>query len=383
MNDAIGPEAILRLAGATEERFAPRGALPAASPEAMTRGIPFGRLRLMTIDDAAAAPARSYLIGGLLGEGDLSLWWGQPKTGKSFLLIRLAFGLALGRRMWGRTAKQSNVIYIAAEGEGGVHARMLALRDELGDPAGAFRYIAGRVEVGPPGVDLDAVIAAAQHAQAGLVVLDTLARTFGDGDENSARDMGGFISAADRIRAEVGAHVAIVHHGRKDGESGRGSGALQGAVDLIVKVTRGADGSPNTATIEAAKDDADGAVMPFRLRLVEAGRLADGTARMTCVAEEGETIGRGARKAPIGRFATALNFLRDIMAAGAEPLPAEWRMPDDLRAVLLAHWETECIARHLVASDDPKNRKTVFNKVVADLRAAGHVALRDGMVWVP
>ena len=51
---------------------------------------------------------------------------------------------------------------------------------------------------------------------ADLIVLDTLARTFGDGDEKAARDMGGFVASVDRLRAETGAHVAVVHHGTKE-----------------------------------------------------------------------------------------------------------------------------------------------------------------------
>ena len=172
---------------------------------------------MLTVADALAAPPRRYLLRGLIAPGELSVWWGAPKCGKSFLLLRLAYGLALGLGMWGRKGKPCRVLYVAAEGEGGFAARLLALRDALGDAGDAFRYIAQRATVGPPADDLDDVIAAARDMGADLIVLDTLARTFGDGDENAARDMGGFVASVDRLRGETGAHVAVIHHGHEGG----------------------------------------------------------------------------------------------------------------------------------------------------------------------
>ncbi|MBD0272620.1 MAG: AAA family ATPase, partial [Acetobacteraceae bacterium] len=80
MDGHHGPEAVLRAAGAREEPFAP----PPPPP-----GKAFGRLRVLTVAVALAAPPRRYLVRGLVAPGVLSLWWGAPKCGKSFLLLRL------------------------------------------------------------------------------------------------------------------------------------------------------------------------------------------------------------------------------------------------------------------------------------------------------
>jgi hypothetical protein len=285
------PEELLRRAGAREERSVP-------TPPPPERGKAFGRLRVLTVADALAAPARCYLLRGLIAPGELSLWWGAPKCGKSFLLLRLAYALALGLGMWGRGARRCRVLYVAAEGEGGFAARLIALRDALGDAGDAFRYIAQRATVGPPASDLGDVIEAAQDMRADLIVLDTLARTFGDGDENGAKDMGGFVASLDRLREETGAHVAVIHHGRKDGSDTRGSSALAGAADLIAKVTKGQDGGPGAATVEAAKDDVDGDALGFRLRPVELPALRGGEARRTCVAEEADADARRSKPLP-------------------------------------------------------------------------------------
>jgi hypothetical protein len=370
------PEAALLAAGAREERF---------TPKPPPRGKPYGRLRVLTVADAEAAPPRRYILRGLIAPGELSLWWGAPKTGKSFVMLRLAYGLALGIGLWGRDATRAcRVLYVAAEGEGGFAGRLLALRDTLGDAGGAFRYIAQRATVGPPADDLADVIRAALDMGADLIVLDTLARTFGGGDENTAKDMGGFVESVDALRAETGAHVAVVHHGTKEGGSSRGSGALVGAADLIVKVARGAEGEPNRAVVEAAKDDADGAVLPFRLRVVELPPAPDGEARRTCIAEEADAED-GARNKPLPKTARdALGFLRDLILTEGESLPTGAGWPDarDIRGVPMARWREECRTRGLSLAAEEADRDRVFRKAAQMLREARAVAMRDERVWL-
>jgi len=367
------PDALLQNAGAREERFCPK--LP-------PRGKPFGRLRLLSLADAEAAPKRHYLLHGLLAPGELSLWWGAPKCGKSFLLLRLVYGLALGIGMWNRSATQCRVLYVAAEGEGGFAARLLALRDDKGDAGASFGYIAGRVMVGPPANDLVDVIAAALDMGADMIVLDTLARTFGEGDENAARDMGGFVASVDRLREETGAHVAVVHHGTKEGGSSRGSGALLGAADLIVKVTRGGENEANRATVEAAKDDADGAVLAFRLRTVDLNTGRGHEPRQTCIAEEVEGGGSGTKRLPKSAM-TAQRILADLIAREGTPLPrgAEWPSAA-LRGVLESRWREECEARRLSTADKEEDRARTYRQAVSTLRDGGFIGLRDGRVWL-
>src|SRR5438034_1345408 len=71
-----------------------------------------------------------------------------------------------------------------------------------------------------------------------LVGVDTLARCFVGGEENSAKDMGLFVAGLDRLRAATGAAVLVVHHtGRESGRE-RGSTALSGAVDTLMVIER-------------------------------------------------------------------------------------------------------------------------------------------------
>jgi hypothetical protein len=55
-------------------------------------------------------------------------------------------------------------------------------------------------------------------------------------DENTAKDMGRVISAADIIRERLGPCVLFVHHSGKAGAGPRGSTALPGAVDAQLQL---------------------------------------------------------------------------------------------------------------------------------------------------
>ena len=354
---------------------APPGVAPAGP------GKMFGKLRVLTLTDAAASPPRRYLLRGLIAEGELSQWWGAPKSGKSFLLLRVAYGLALGNRMWNRRARPCRVLYVTAEGMGGFPNRLEALKRKLGDAGDDFRFIAQPVQIGPPSTDLAAVIAAAKDMRADLVVLDTLARTFGTGDENTAQDMGRFIANVDRLREESGAHVAIIHHGKKDGKDARGSGALGGAADLIVKIEKGAVGQVSTATVENAKDDADGDALAFRLEVVAIGVDDEGEAVNTCIAEEAvETRARGAR---LGKPENeVLGVLCELVTvegvdwpAAAGPPQTTGRVIDDKR------WRAECDRRRVFPSENEGSRRSSLRRAIGRLRDSGAIGLRDGWAW--
>ena len=68
-----------------------------------------------------------------------------------------------------------------------------------------------------------------------LVVIDTLARNFGGGNENATQDMNLFITNLDRLKAEFGCTVLVVHHTGKDAaKKERGNTALRGASDTMI-----------------------------------------------------------------------------------------------------------------------------------------------------
>jgi RecA-family ATPase len=109
------------------------------------------------------------------------------------------------------------------------------------------------------------------------IVLDTLARCMGDGDESSARDMGRFITRCGEIERHYCCTVVVVHHMGKDASKGaRGSNALNGAADVTIAVEKGEAFS--TARVDEMKDGPEGQEWRFRLlpyQADEAGNEAE------------------------------------------------------------------------------------------------------------
>ncbi len=81
---------------------------------------------------------------------------------------------------------------------------------------------------------------AALHGPPALIIVDTLARNFGAGDENSTAEMGKFVAAMDRLRGNWSESVLlIIHHsGHSDKGRARGAMALKGALDFEYRIEK-------------------------------------------------------------------------------------------------------------------------------------------------
>lgn len=187
----------------------------------------------------------SYLIDDLLPENSLVCLYGPSGTYKSFLAQSWACHIATGKSWDQRNVEQSATLYIAAEGGRSIATRIKCWEKVKAD--GAFTdYLAhydGVITMGDQAqIDFVVNIASEVEVRTGynlkLIVIDTLARSFGSGDENSAKDMGTFISGCDQVREKTGATVLIVHHTGKEMTKGpRGSSALYAALDAAYLVS--------------------------------------------------------------------------------------------------------------------------------------------------
>lgn len=347
-----------------------------------TRG---DRLPVLSMSRMLAMPTREYLLRGVLARGDLSIWWGVPKSGKSFLLLHVGYALSQGRDVFGCQATQTRVIYLALEGQSGLPGRLQAVADQFGLSQDFF--------VMPKALDLfgidwttDYLIDVIRQSNVGFVVIDTLSRIF-DGDENGSAAMRAMTNKLDHIRAETGAHIACLHHGTKSGlGSPRGHGSLIGAADLLVEVSKRRDGS-RRATITDAKDDEAGAVMPFRLRVVELPPHPDGEARSTCLIDECEAEAIRVAE-PIVKLEPGMPFSQRVAldllhqaigkAAYSEP-PSQ--VPAGAPAVPLNVWRVACYAG-LPSGNSPDAPRQAFHRASQRLQAARLIGCAEGWVWV-
>jgi hypothetical protein len=202
---------------------------------------PRPRIQLLDIDEIERLEPPQWLIDGILTKSGLSVVWGRSGAMKSFVALDIALCIATGASWHGKQTSQGLVVYVAAEGAHGLGRRAVGWRKTRGRdlPKPQFKMIPHPVAITSD--DLNAMVDAilALPTRPVLIVMDTLARTFGSGDENKQADMNAYVNASDRLRDATGANVMIIHHsGVHEDKRERGSNVLRGAADTVIKISR-------------------------------------------------------------------------------------------------------------------------------------------------
>lgn len=214
--------------------------------------------RLFHADEIEDFPPLRWLFEQEIPEGGLSVLYGQPGTAKSFKALDYAARLAMRGRP---------VVYIAAEGRTGYKKRLKAWRLFHKPPKiGPLYFYFDEVHL-MDDARIDRFIAEVRFSRPDLIVVDTLARCMGDGDENDTRSMNRFISGCKRLQQELESAVLVLHHTVKSTDTERGSGALRGAADVMLNL-REQDGVYKLINSKI-KDDVAPEVQRYRLEVVE------------------------------------------------------------------------------------------------------------------
>lgn len=287
-------------------------------------GAPVRRFKLVRAGDVEAKPPQ-WLVRGLLERDALALVFGDPGCGKSFWALDLALCVSTGTSHHGNAVEQGPVVYIAGEGQNGIKRRLMAWTEARGISHEEVPLYLSLVPAAMTDTEeaehmLNAIDELASDTGTPvLVVIDTLARNFGPADENSTKDMGLFIQAADKIRSRYQATVLLVHHsGHSDKTRARGAMALKGALDAEYRMDRDEEG---TIRLEATKmkEAEHPEPIAFRLRSVDLP-LADPETGEVCTSAflDLTTYEPPARKGTRGRGkhqTRALEILGDLWTA--------------------------------------------------------------------
>ncbi|HEV2622910.1 MAG TPA: AAA family ATPase [Frateuria sp.] len=264
------------LATPEEIAEAPEWMLENASEPKAERKIVY---KLQSVADLIAAPPPSWLIRDLLPAEGLCVLFGEPGSGKSFLVLDLLATIARGEAWAGQRTRKGATVYVGLEAQ--INARVAAylrhnqlqptdLADlhviqrqamSLTQPANAKQFIA----------DLHT-----HGIEPAVVVIDTLARAMPGKDENSATDMSAAIACAGMISTAFDCLCILVHHSGKDASRGaRGHSSLLGAADAELAVTYDKVTGVREVRATKMKDGADGVAWQFRLLPVDLGPGAD------------------------------------------------------------------------------------------------------------
>ncbi|MDR0476383.1 MAG: helicase RepA family protein [Desulfobulbaceae bacterium] len=216
-----------------------------------------------------------WLVEDFITVDSLGLIFGDSEAGKSFLAIALACAVASGEPFFNRMVRQSPVVYIAGEGNTGLKRRVKAwaIHHNRAMATIPIYFSNTAIPLDDPGnlAQVETAIdeAAAIAGQPELIIIDTLARSYG-GDENATQDMNGFIAALDALRLRYSAAIIVVHHtGHMEKGRARGSSALRAALDFEYCFASIDGGDLRKLAFTKVKDFERPAAMHFRLTPVE------------------------------------------------------------------------------------------------------------------
>lgn len=238
------------------------------------------------------AREKEAIIRGLMYRQEDIWCYGHSGAGKSFVALNLGFHIAMGKKWNGRDVRQSPVLYLGLEGQGGIPKRILAAGARYGDPGLFFASLVPHVDFGAICKGSDK---GAEHAETlirayellcqragyagsdGVIIVDTYAQAMAGTNENDAEFAGQFVRLMRDLRAKTGATTLTIHHAGKSGDM-RGSTVFRGAADAILRVekAKGEDGGGpfnKLLTVEKCKDGEDGQQLAFRLEQMTLGTL--------------------------------------------------------------------------------------------------------------
>jgi AAA domain/Bifunctional DNA primase/polymerase, N-terminal len=242
--------------------------------------------KLLSLEELWELKPPGMLVEGMIPENAITVLYGQPGHGKSFLALDFALSVATAMSWNDHGVKKGDVVYISAEGHSGMRKRIKLWLEKrnVKQPKGFFCLNEAPDLLDPetPRKLIDSIRQKSERPR--LIVIDTLARCFGSGDENLTKDMTRLIANLDKLRgAFPDCTNLVVHHAGKDSSKGdRGSSALRGAADTMMCLKKTGNGL--VLTCEKQKD-----AEPFesiRLRLVP-HELANGESSCTVELDKG------------------------------------------------------------------------------------------------
>jgi hypothetical protein len=197
------------------------------------------------------------VVDGLLYRGTVARVNGKPGAMKSFVALDLAGHVGSGLPWAGRDVVQGDVIYLVAEGAGGIRKRVRAWEQQHGRKMERVYFLPRPVQIA--GVEWLVLEEACKRLRPALVIVDTQARATVGVEESSNERMSVIFARIERLAKEAESCALLVHHTGHMGEHGRGASSVLGAVqtELLVKKEGKGEERVITVRIDKTKDDDD------------------------------------------------------------------------------------------------------------------------------
>ena len=372
------------------KEFAPDPPKEVPSPK------PLKTIKIESWDEIQDEPVE-WLIEGVIPVGSFTALYGPPGSFKSFIALDIAEAIATGRSWMGRPVKQTGaVLYLAGEGFGGIGARIKACKIHHQTEDGAPIYIVRhQLNLRSSAEDFNALMLAVVQLveQTGmefsLAIVDTLARAFGGGNENSSEDMGAFITAMGKVQEFLNCALMVLHHSGKDAAKGlRGHSSLLGAVDTELELLRFDEQLKGVITISKQKDGADNERFGFEMVEVEirpAGLGLSDPVVSLAVQSSDSAVNEIPKKAGSSNAGGGKN--QRLAVQCLERMVKEHGSPKYIEglqrhAIKLELWRQELWSKMGCTDDDKASFKMAWKRAKGDLQKSGDGDIRDDYVWL-
>jgi len=319
------------------------------------------RFQVTWFNDVDQSAAKEEILQGVLGAGEFSLFVAKPGTAKSVLVGDIGCHIAAGLDWHGRKVKQGLVVFFAAERKKLTERRVAAWRKKHGVTNIPFAVVGGKLDMTNGMIDAKALAMTikALETKSGfpcvLIILDTVTRTFGSGDQHQSKDMQKYVQSVDELTRATNAHIAAIHHSSWNDDRGKGAIDLDGAIDVSFVVNVKGSGLAKVFTLSCtgANDGEDGPVTSFRLESITLGTDAEGkptTAPVVVQTDVATSDGSNLK----GNTAKALDSLeRAIAGHGVCPPDGSVGFPDGVATVSRDEWR----------ENKPRHRRKVLDCV--------------------
>lgn len=362
------------------------------APGAQSPTLGYGDLRL----DALSEGPRTTLHGRLVRQGDAiphGTWLLKPLiprvgtallvapsgAGKSSVALQLAKSLSTGTQFFGKLGKERcATLILAAEGWGGLQARLNVLSLEGGLPIYALRLGSLAIEAAFQAMVVDitevAALCQSEHGlRLGLIIVDTLAASGFLTNENDNSECAAAIKKLERVAVDLECLVAATHHSPKSGTDPRGGSALAAGVDVILTVARNGQAAARTLHCTKSRDSLEGPLGTFTLIPEVVGLDPEGDEVTACAVSMREGV------APVSatpiRLPPTLDEIAQIQALIDEGAPdgLPWRFSyssyddgDNWAGVVVG----DVMGFVAQAAEERSTAQTILNGMIADGRLA-------------
>jgi hypothetical protein len=337
------------------------------------------------------------LVKGIIDREQLSLMYGLPSCGKTFLALDRDLSIAAGLPWFGHKTRQGPVVYLACEAGRTIENRIWAWLQahQLDGQDIPFAVITSPIDlchlsVGDVDRVADTIRTRIAWAELALLEIDTVSRALAGGDENGPADMGAFVHAMDMFRGAFHCHVSGVHHisGKGTGRGGpRGHSCLPAAMDTEQEVTRLGDSKISRMTINKRRDGVAGEELYFELPQIRLGQDEDGDDVTTCIIKttEAPAADKGGNSSIrlSDQDKIALRALTNALATEGKLPPASNHIPAHTTCVLFEQWRDYAYNSGITGSGNPESRQKAFKRSSDRLIASERVCRWQALVWMP